>query len=181
MKAKKSGPIQIDVHKSLCSLIKWKFQVWKREVLGDNTSGGLAWTAAILIPRKVQKSNIKCSLAGGIGFYASRQINEVHDLQKIENSFFNNIQYVCDIWQRSQHRNHGKLYSRPFHEICVSLGTDSTDPTIFHLQLLISHSSQCRWVMIITILLSPWSLLTSSSSDLVPIGRLTKSYKKSPF
>ena len=146
--------------------------------------GGLAWTAAILIPRKVPKSNIKCSLAGGIGFYASRQINEVHDLQKIKNNFIIKIQYLWDIWQRSQRRNHGKLYSCPFHEICVSPGTDSADPTIFHLQLLISHSSQCRWVMIITILLSPQSLLTSSSSkssDLVPIGRLTKSSKKSPF
>ena len=51
--------------------------------------GSLAWTAAILIPRKVPKSNIKCSLASGIGFYASRQINEVHDLQKIRKQFFN--------------------------------------------------------------------------------------------
>ena len=56
--------------------------------------GGLAWTAAILIPRKVPKSNIKCSLAGGIGFYASRQINEVHDLQKIGITFLIKIQYV---------------------------------------------------------------------------------------
>ena len=56
--------------------------------------GGLAWTAAILIPRKVPKSNIKCSLPGGIGFYASRQINEVHDLQKIGITFLIKIQYV---------------------------------------------------------------------------------------
>ena len=139
----------------MCSFIKRKLKVWKREVLGDNTSAVWAGHHQFLFKENFQ-SQISHSAQGCMNF-------EVVFVQLIPGT---NSWESLECWLlASKCRKYGKCVCCPFYQICGPLGSDSTDLTIFHLKPNFSYLTLWRLVIII-ITISTWWPNTDTQSHI---------------